>query len=116
MSLRTRLLPALSALLVVLVLGASAGVSIGGDTTRHEVPTSTMFASSPMLESPAADAADAAEVNQCLAPIESQETAAPSTAYECPVGQDYCQQDSQCDDQCGGFFGVCFQGCCQCAG
>lgn len=111
MSVRALLLPVLSALLVMLAIGASANVSFGDDTARHEVSTNTMFVSSPMLEAPAADAAEA---NQCLAPVESQEVADPAAAYECPIGVDYCQKDSQCDAQCGGF-GACTQGCCRCA-
>lgn len=111
MSVRSLLIPALSALLVVLVIGASAGISMGDDAARHEVPTNAMFASSSTLAAPTADAAEA---NQCLAPIESQEVADPAAAYECPIGVDYCQKDSQCDTQCGGY-GVCTQGCCRCA-
>lgn len=106
MKIRTRFALACSALLLLLALGASARASLGDDA-----PVSTPAS----VEAPAGDLEPAYE---CLpeAPV-TDPAYDPAAAYECPKGIPYCQRDSQCEDFCGGGgFGVCFQGCCRCAG
>ena len=94
----------LSALTVLLLLGATARVSLG-DASHVDV--------APMvLESVADELAD----DECTAPAEAVEIEDVGAAYECPRGVPYCQQATQCTSYCGIGFEGCFRGCCSCLG
>jgi hypothetical protein len=94
----------LSALTVLILLGATARVSLG-DASHVDV--------APMvLES----VADELAGDECTAPAEAAEIEDLGAAYECPHGIPYCQRASQCTDFCGAGFEGCFQGCCACTG
>lgn len=95
---------ALSALTVLVLLGATAQVSLG-DAAHVDV--------APMvLES----VADELAGDECTAPAEDVEVEDVGAAYECPRGVPYCQRASQCTTYCGVGFESCFQGCCSCTG
>jgi hypothetical protein len=106
-TLTTLAMRALSALTVVILLGATTQVSLG-DTSHTDV--------APMvLES----VADELAGDECTAPaeaVEAVEIQDVGAAYECPRGIPYCQKASQCTNYCGVGFESCFQGCCACTG
>jgi hypothetical protein len=105
---RIRWILASSILVALLVIGASARVSLG-----DAVQTDT---SSIVLES----SVDDLSAGECVAPVDAatelMEIEDQGANYECPRGVPYCQQASQCADYCGGGFEVCSRGCCTCAG
>src|SRR5262245_20380561 len=103
-NLATLAMLALSALTVLILIGATARVSLG------DVPHADV---APMvLES----VADELAGDECTAPAEAVEIQDLGAAYECPHGQPYCQHASQCTNYCGGGFEVCERGCCTCSG
>jgi hypothetical protein len=105
---RIRWILASSILVAMLVIGATARVSLGGDAAQID-------ASSIVLES-----TDDLSADECVAPVEEatelMEIEDQGAAYECPRGVPYCQRASQCTNYCGAGFEVCFQGCCSCSG
>jgi hypothetical protein len=105
---RIRWILASSILVALLVIGATARVSLGNDAAQID-------ASSMMLES----TTDALSGDECVSPeaTELMEIEDPgAAAYECPRGVPYCQRASQCTNYCGAGFETCFQGCCSCSG
>lgn len=108
MHVRSYLLTAFSALILVLAVAATSGISFADDSLHNDTYSQT-------LELPTADDAS---LNQCSLPNESPEAASQTADYECPEGVPYCQQDSQCAGYCGGpvSFDLCYHGCCTCAG
>jgi hypothetical protein len=102
---RIRWILASSILVALLVIGATARVSLGSDAAQIDVP-------SIVLES----TTDAPSADECVAPVELMEIEDQGAAYECPRGVPYCQRASQCTSYCGAGFEVCFQGCCSCSG
>lgn len=107
---RSRFFTFLSALFVLVVLGVTTGVSLGDNAAPSMVMESLLEESVDQSFAPAEESVD-----ECFVPAE--EAADDSSLYECPKGVSYCQRDSQCSAQCGSVdFGVCFQGCCYCAG
>lgn len=106
---RIRWILASSILVALLVIGATARVSLGGDAAQIDAP-------SIMLESTAADLSGDECVSPEEAPAQLMEIEDQGAAYECPRGVPYCQRASQCTNYCGAGFEVCFQGCCSCSG
>jgi hypothetical protein len=101
-----RLILTLSAFVILLALGATAGVSLGDHAPlKDAAPSATI--DSPDLTTPA---------DECTFPVEQPNAADEAAGYQCPDGVPYCSRASQCADYCGGGFEMCAQGCCSCAG
>lgn len=104
---RIRWILATSILVALLLIGATARISLGD---AAQIDTAGI-----VLES----SADELSGDECVAPVEAptelMEIEDQGAAYECPRGVPYCQQASQCGNFCGGFE-VCSRGCCMCAG
>jgi hypothetical protein len=103
-TLTTLVMLALSTLTVLILLGATARVSLGDAPHADVAPM--------VLES----VADELAGDECTAPAEAVEIEDPGAAYECPHGLPYCQQASQCISFCGAGFEGCYRGCCSCLG
>jgi hypothetical protein len=97
---------ALSVLTVLILIGATAQVSLG-DAPRADVAPMVLESVADEL---AGDECTALEADEA---VEVQDLGA---AYECPNGIPYCQRASQCTAFCGPGFESCFQGCCACTG
>jgi hypothetical protein len=99
---------ALSMLTVLLVIGATARVSLGDDARVEATPM--------VLQSVVGDELPADECTLQDEAVEAAENQDLGAAYECPRGIPYCQKASQCTEYCGVGFESCFQGCCACTG
>lgn len=105
-----KLLLALS-LLVMLAPVALAEDAVDAETLNVELPAAQA------VDSQTEDAATAEALDGNGLPISALDLAIArfSSNYECPPGQAYCWQDSQCDASCGPGAGACTFGCCRCS-
>ncbi len=106
-------------LLLVLTAGMAAAAEMPASATAATeaavvVADSAVAPAAPVVSTPAVEA-DAA-LCEFLELTQTSIFERASAGYQCPPGVAYCQRDSQCANQCGGFFGVCEFGCCACAG